>query len=291
MFKNATIFRFSKGSTHTVVELPQFVPCGPTQPKSVGFVPPRGEEGGPMLENVGGQLIVKLMIETKTVPAHAIQEALKVAVANVERERGRKPGKKETRQIKEDLHQEMLTKAFPKRVAVTGWFNINDGLLIVDSASSARIDDFCAALVASIEKLELRRITSSISPTSLMSSWLFDHEATWDFALGTACQLQSTDETKARVRYANHNLANEEIREHIRTGKNATHLNLSWKDRISFTLTESGALTGIELLDDVITEGRDDQNAFDADVAIFTGEMKGLIKDLFGALDIERVPA
>ena len=46
-----------------------FIECGATQERSIGFVPPRGEEHGAMVESVGGQWIARFKTETKAIPA------------------------------------------------------------------------------------------------------------------------------------------------------------------------------------------------------------------------------
>jgi len=43
----------------------KFVECGASQEKSIGWVEPRGEKNGPLLESVGGQWLFKLQTETK----------------------------------------------------------------------------------------------------------------------------------------------------------------------------------------------------------------------------------
>jgi recombination associated protein RdgC len=42
--------------------------CGATQEKSLGWVVPRGEAHGPLAESVGGQWILRFMVESKVLP-------------------------------------------------------------------------------------------------------------------------------------------------------------------------------------------------------------------------------
>ena len=57
-----------------------FIECGATQQKSAGWVPPRGEAHGALVESIGGQWIARLMTETKSVPGSVL--ARKVAKIN-----------------------------------------------------------------------------------------------------------------------------------------------------------------------------------------------------------------
>jgi recombination associated protein RdgC len=46
---------------------------------------------------VGGQLIAKLLIETKAVPSSVVKRKAELQAQEIEAKTGRKPGKKETR--------------------------------------------------------------------------------------------------------------------------------------------------------------------------------------------------
>ena len=59
----------------------RFVECGLTQEKSVGWTPPRGDDNGPLAESVGGQWLLRLMMESKAVPASVINRKMKERIA------------------------------------------------------------------------------------------------------------------------------------------------------------------------------------------------------------------
>lgn len=108
MFKNLTIYRIGAGWTpeltamEEALDAAKFVPCTATQEKSVGWAPPRGEEHGALVESVAGQLILKLVIETKSVPSASVKAKAQEAADHIEATTGRKPGKKETKELRED---------------------------------------------------------------------------------------------------------------------------------------------------------------------------------------------
>ena len=75
------------------------------------------------------------------------------------------------------------------------------------------------------------------------------------------------------------------------TGIDSAILALTWRDRVSFTLTEGLQLKKIAFLDGVF-EGRPQQpgdEGFDADAAIATGELAPMIDELIDALGGEQV--
>ena len=62
---------------------------------------------------------------------------------------------------------------------------------------------------------------------------------------------------------------------------------MTWNERVSFVLTDMAQVKKIKLLDvvlDGVQENGKDDDGFDADAAIVTGELSALIPDLLEAL-------
>lgn len=291
MFKSASIFKIKLPLDLPALEeglkKHQFAPCGPTQESSAGWIPPRCANGA-FVEAIGGQYIIRLMIETKSVPADVLRRKVDEQVAEIERQTGRKPGKKERREIADEVKLSLLPAAFTKQSATTAWIDPKAGLLAIDTASSSRADKFLTEVVGIAKGISVDGLAPATSPVKLMSGWLHDGEATNGFTLGRACQLEACDETKAKISYTKHSVDLKEIRDHIKAGKVAIRLALYWDDRISFVLDQVGVLRSISF-DDAVFESRTggDEDGFDADVAILTGGLRMLLPDLFAALGID----
>ena len=294
MFKNviayrATALAIDALGANEALESAQFVPCGASQEKSIGWVPPRGDEHGPLLEVVAGQWIMRLMIETRTLPGSVIDKKAKERVAHIEATTGRTPSKKETREIKDDIKLELMPMAFSKESSVWVWIDPAANLLVIDAASQGRADEVVTMLVKCIPGLALRLIETKISPAAAMSEWLTDDEpynGERTFEVGRECELKASDESKAVVKYGRHPLDIEEVAQHIRNGKLPTKLAMTWDSRVSFMLTEGLQVKKLEFLDVVFTdqEGNGHNDSFDADVTIATSELSRLLPDLLDAL-------
>lgn len=105
-------------------------------------------------------------------------------------------------------------------------------------------------------------------------------------------ELRSAGEDKATVRYISQTLDLDDSRRHIAAGKQCTKLALTWSDRISFVLTESLAIKRVTALD-VIKENtdskmQDDEERFDSDFLLMTGELNRMLGDLVAALGGEQ---
>ena len=291
MFKNVIMYRIGPEWSASVAQIEdsldsaRFVPCGASQEKSIGWVEPRGEAHGPLVESVGGQLILKLMIETRALPGSVIKRKAEERLAHIEATTGRKPGKKETREIKDDIKLELLPLAFSKESSVAVWIDPEASLLVIDAGSQARADEVVTMLVKSLAGLAVALIDTKVSPTTAMSEWLITQEPPAAFTVDRECELKAADESKAVVRYTRHPLDTDEVRQYVESGKLPTRLALTWDSRVSFVLTEGLQIKKLAFLDVVFEKtsaGKDD--GFDADTAIATGELRKLLPDLLEAL-------
>lgn len=291
MFKNVIMYRIGPGWSASVAQIEdsldsaRFVPCGASQEKAIGWIEPRGEAHGPLVESVAGQLILKLMIETRALPGSVIKRKAEERLAHIEATTGRKPGKKETREIKDDIKLELLPLAFSKESSVAVWIDPEASLLVIDAGSQARADEVVTMLVKSLAGLAVALIDTKVSPTAAMSEWLITQEPPAGFTVDRECELKAADESKAVVRYTRHPLDTDEVRQYVESGKLPTRLALTWDSRVSFVLTEGLQIKKLAFLDVVFEKtsaGKDD--GFDADTAIATGELRKLLPDLLEAL-------
>lgn len=295
MFKNLTVYRIGPDwkadarAIETALDKQRFVPCGATQQESSGWVEPRGEAHAPLVEVVDGQLILKLKFEKRLLPGSVVKERVDEIAEQIEHQTGRKPGKKQTKELKEQALLELLPMAFTKRSALMVWIAPKERLLVVDAGSQGRADEVVALLVKAIDGLAVSHLQTELSPASAMTGWLGTGEPPYNFVIDRECELKSPDEMKSVVRYARHPLDTEEVKQHITQGKVPTRVAMSWLDRVSFVLTESLQVKKLAFLD-VVLEARDaggkpsKDEAFDADAALATGELRRLIPDLVEAL-------
>ncbi|WP_087748088.1 MULTISPECIES: recombination-associated protein RdgC [unclassified Acidovorax] len=290
MFKNMIVYRIAP---QWQVELTQveealakapFLECGATQEKSLGWVPPRGDAHGPLAESVGGQWILRFMVESKVLPGSVLARRVKEKAERIEQETGRKPGKKESRELKDEAKLDLLPMAFTKQGSMWVWIDTASRLLVLDTSAQGRADEVVTLLVESLPGLSVSLINTQTSPQAAMSHWLSTQEPPVGFTVDRECELKSADEAKAVVRYARHPLDIEEVQAHIAAGKLPTKLAMTWDDRVSFMLTEGLQIKKVAFLDTVFEGTKADDGGFDTDVAIATGELVKLIPDLIEAL-------
>lgn len=277
MFKEATIYQITAGEIDLGATAMQagFTPCGPTQQISYGLVPPRAEHGE-LIEKIGSHLIMKLCIETKSVPADALARALDARVKRFVEETGISCGKKMRRELKETVMLELLPSAFPKRKMVTLWIDMPRNRLIIGSCITGAIDCALRLMTTLIKDIVLSPLRCNIGFRQYMTHELFDNQSEV-FMVGRQAELESDDVDHTKVRYTNHSLLNEDVRNHMRAGRLPTKLQLIG-DKSSFVLTESGALRKINV--SIPDGGGDIEDVFEADVVLHTSEVRSVIDSL-----------
>lgn len=293
VFKNLTIFRVISGCSlglqalEAALAAMPFVPCTASQNKALGWVPPRGHAHGVLAESVNGQWMLRFMVETRQVPASLIQRRTEEACKQIEATSGRNPGKKERRDLKEEIKAALMPQAFPRQLATWVWLDPTNHRLVLDTSSMAVADDILTALVKLLYGFVPEPLCTATSPTVAMATWLAEQDAPAGFALGKECELKSADESQAKVRYSNHPLMTEEVQAHLAQGKQPTCLALQWDGRVNFVLTDGLQLKKVAFEDSVLEQARaHGQHAdnFDGNVLMATAELGPLIGDLVMSL-------
>lgn len=300
MFKSASYYRIDPGfvlppleALEETLQSARFLPCGATQTDSSGWVAPRGRKSVALAESVGGHLILKLCTERRALPASAVKAALEERIEKYRQESGNeRVGAKLKKEFKEQIVFELLPRAFTKRSTTLLWLDPASRFLVVDSGSLSGADRIVTALVEALSKVggtpfAVKPVRTNSSAAASMSHWLATREAPVGFTVDRDCELKTPDDQKSTVRYSRHTLEIDEVPQHIAMGKVPTQLAMTWNDRVSFVLSESAQLRKLKLLDvvmDGVPDGGKDDDGFDADVAILTGELTGLLPDLLEAL-------
>jgi len=169
LFKNLFVFRLgAEGAVdltafEDALSATRFVPCGATQPRSMGWVPARGKAHGPLVESVGGQWLLKLAVEQRVLPGSVLKRRVDEMAAQIELSSGRQPGKREKRELKEQALLELLPQAFTRLSTVAVWLDPKRRLLMIDAASPARADEVVVLLVKAVDGLRVAPLQTTLS--------------------------------------------------------------------------------------------------------------------------------
>ena len=295
-FKNLQLHRFSAPWNKDADEVEAclashaFYPGTSLEMQTQGWASPR--DNGALVHRVGKQMLLTMRAEKKLLPATVVNQVTKARAAELEEQQGYKPGRKQLRELKEQITEELLPLAFSIRRDTRVWIDPERGWLAIDAASAIKADEVRTLLFKALDPLPLTSLQVNQSPVAAMTSWLADDAAPAGFTVDQEIELQASAESKATVRYVRHPLDAEELRRHIAGGKRCTRLAMTWNDRVSFVLTDALAIKRVAPLD-VVKEQidgtmSDEDERFDADFALMAGELSAMLGDLTEALGGER---
>ncbi len=298
-FKNLKVFRLSPSWQPTAEEFEdllqkQVFQSGQfsSEPLNLGWSPFFEEEGA-LVHKVGRHYLIRLVAEKKLLPASVINQFAKAKAAEIEEQQGYKVGRKQMKEIKEDVTAVLRTKAFSIYRETRVWFDLDNYWMVVDAGASNKSDEVIALLAKTLEPLPILSFMTNLSPTSCMTSWLLNETAPDNFTIDQDTELKSMTDSRISVHYANHSPEHNELSKHITSGKACTRLAMTWKDRVSFVLNEEGDIRRITPLE-VLSESRSLLNSddviehFDAEMTLMFGELNGLLSDLSTVLGGER---
>ena len=240
-----------------------------------------------LVESVGGQLIMRLTTESKVLPSSVVKRRAEEKIEQIEASTGRKVSRMEKKDIREETLLDLLPKAFTRISHTVVWIDPTERLLVIDASGQTKADEIVAVLLRSLDSLVITPIQTNVAPATQMAAWLMSHEAPGRFDVDRECELKATDDSQAVVRYSRHTLNNEEVRKHLQNNKMPTRLALTWNGRVSLVLNEEAQIKKIKFLDgvfDASDNAAPDEDRFDADVAIVTGELRKLIPEMIDAL-------
>lgn len=300
-FKNAQTYRLSPEwpitaeTLHEQLAKKPFHPCGAQDFESRGWVAPC--DGGELVHAIRENWLVCVQTEQRILPTAVIQKEADQRAAVIEQEQGFRLGRKAMKELREQVMQDLLPRAFTRFCKTYAWINVAAGWLVVDAASQRKAEDVLELLRLTLDTFPLAPLRTERSPTSAMANWLAASEAPDGFTLDQDFALESISEDRARATFKGHDLEAAHVIEHLEAGRLPIKLAMTYEDRISFTLTERGELKRIDFLDVIrdqvkADEHEDAQSIFDAEFALMTGELLRLLPAVVGAMggEIQRAP-
>ena len=292
-FRNLQIFRltpdwaYSTDALAAALQRGIFQGCGAGDRLALGWVPPRGEDGD-LVFSVERQQLIALGVEQKLLPMSVVRQYARAKLDQIAAAQGYKPGRKQTREVTDQVEAELLPRAFVKRGLTYVWIDPAKRWLLVDAPSSGRADEIMAQLKLSLGELPVTLVKTQIAPATAMTQWLAAGAAPGSFTIDRDCELQAAAEERPAVRYVRHNLDSDEVRNHIASGKTATRLALTWNDRVSFVLTEQLQVKKLAFLDilkeDAERRGENAEDLFAANFTLMCGELAQLLAQLLEVL-------
>lgn len=291
-FKNAQIFKLPTPWNIDLAAFEEhlarkpFARCPSNQQQSSGWLSPRGD--GALVYALNRQWLIALCTEQRLLPSSVVNDEVKERAEALESQQGYAPGRKQLRELKDRVAEELLPKAFTRRRTTFAWIDPLAGWLVIDASTPGKAEDLIEQLRHCLDDFPLKMLHTTLSPTAAMTDWLAGGDAPASFTIDRDCELKAVGEEKSAIRYVRHTLEGDETKAHLAAGKLPTRLALTWDDRISFILTDKLEIKRLAFLDilkeqaETSAERADEQ--FDADFTLMTGELARFLPSLVEAL-------
>jgi len=291
-FKNLALYRLPADWNVSAAELEEKLgqrtlqPCSPLEMLSRGWVAPSGT--GRLLHTVNQQHLIVLGVEQKLLPASIIRQETAVRAAVLADSQGFPVGRRQMRELKMRVTEELRARALNKRRTTRAWIDPVNGWFVVDAGSAGKAEELVEVLRDTLGTFAVQFVETQRTPHTSMAAWLTHGDAPGAFGIEQDLELQTADPNKATVRYVRHPLDGKEIKGHLAAGKYPTRLGLTWNGRLSFVLTEKLLIKRVEFLEmtkDTPDGGEVDQDEqFDIDFTVMAGELAKMLDDLVQAL-------
>jgi recombination associated protein RdgC len=290
-FRNLTLFRFSEKSARGLKALENKLDghrlrdVGPQELSNAGFISPYGINEDPLVHRTGQFALVTLGRNDKLLPGVVVNQELSARLQKIEAKSGKKPGSKERKRLKDEVMTDLLPRAFTRRATVPAYFSLQNGWLVIDSASRKIAEETVTQLRQALGTFPAVPMAAENGPRGLMTDWLIRGKLPAGLALADECELRDPVESGAVVRCRRQDLETDEVREHLKSGKQVFQLGLTFEDRLSFVLGEELTVRKLRFLD-VVQEELEDVSAesavaeLDARFALMTLELERLFEKL-----------
>jgi recombination associated protein RdgC len=293
-FRNLQLYSIADSWTPAAADLEAamakhpLLPCGAAAMQSQGWVAP-SPDGAQLVFNQGRQLMVALGLEQRLLPASVINQTAKDRAAELERQQGFPLGRKQMRDLKDRVADELRPRAFVRRRTVRAWIDLDKHRFIVDATASKLAEDLATVLRADFGDFPITPLDTAQPASAAMTRWLASQRAPGNFVLQDDCELVADNAEKSVVRYVRHGLDGPELKTLIGGGKTATRLGLLWRERVALVMTDKLALKRVKHLamntdEEAGSVKKNDADAFDADFMLMTGELGTLLDEVIVAL-------
>jgi len=260
-------------------------PCGPSESRTVGFVNPCNTPTHSLLHNVSGIHVICLETEDRLLPGSVVEEEVRERAIELEQTQGHALGRKQRREVKERVIEELLPKAFTQKKRTLAFFT--DRYFIVDTSSAARAGTMIECLRLALDDVPLTPIRTQNSMIGALAEWLTGNTPE-TLTVDDFAELEMPDSNKPAITYKRTRLDVDDMGKRLASGYQPRRVGITYDDRLSCKVDECLHLKQVAFLD--LLRASNESNAenvdeqFDADVTLYVGQVVRVIDFLIEQL-------
>ena len=302
-FKHLHLYRLHDGATIPATDLEAALAeqvarsPGTQEARRVGWCPPAGRAGTALLHEMQGQRLMTLLRYERLLPTSVVREELEERSADIEAQEGRKLRRQEKQELKEQIYEELLPRAFVRTQKVDVWWDTRRNLIAVNTSSRKRAEEALDLLRETLGSLKVTPLATQTLPMRAMTQWLADENSRpASLQLGDQVELKAKgDDGVLRARQVD--LDSDEIQQLLASGRQASRLAVESEGRLAYVLHDDLTLKSLRFSDaliDAANEVEDDGDALvrlEADFMLMSEALAEEIERLIEWLGGEANPA
>ncbi|MEO7326499.1 MAG: recombination-associated protein RdgC [Dokdonella sp.] len=263
---------------------------GPLEVETMGFASPFGTDDPRIGHVADPYVLLKAQTHSRMLPASVVSRELDKRVKETSARESRRVGGKERKRLKEEIVSELLPRAFISTRAFSGVLDRTNGWVIVDTSSRPAAESFVSLMRETLGRFPAAPPAPEESPRALMTDWLIKGTLPNGFVLGDEVELRDPAEAGAIWRGRRQDLESDEVKEHLKAGKQVFQLGLEFAERLSFVLSEDLSIRKLRMHDvvlDALSESASESSDAEliAQFGLMSLEINALLKaltDIFG---------
>lgn len=271
MFRNAIFYRIGDVPRDVAFQLGQhpLQPCGDLERVSHGWLW-AGPYGSSCVMKVGHQLLLWFGSYQRLLPNSVVNQELAQRAVKIALDQGFAVGRKQRSELKRQVIDELLPKAFSTRSVTQALIDPEAGFIAIDTASQARAE-LLLDYLARATGIEASYVAPEYPTAGVLTEWLNDAPAD-GFTIDDTLELHAGKEV---IRYSA-----SPLNELPAENKVVAKLGLTWRDQLSFVLTDKMALRRVRLVNPSEHGADSAEEQFLGDIIVFGASLRGLYEDL-----------
>lgn len=245
-----------------------------------GFAVPQ-PFGDELVFSANKTLGISLKREERVLPGAVIKTVLDEKIAKIEAEEARKVGRKERQELKEQITDELLPRAFTRASRTDAV--LADGYLLINQTGN-KAETLLSHLREALGGLRAQPTVTRRSASELMTQWLLRGEADGQFELDDYVALVGAGDMAPEVRIKREDVTAKEVVQHVKCGKRVVELGLVWRESVVLVLTQDLTFKRIGYLDhlreDTQSQGDSSADVVAASQIIMTHALTSMLDEL-----------
>lgn len=260
-FKNASFYKLGENRKFTIDELRTaleqntFVECLATQTFNSGFVSPIEGDDRLVIQIKPNVFAICLKRQEKIIPSSSVKESVDKKIKELQQD-NIQIDKKLKSEIKDNVCVELATRALSKIEKTVAYFDLENGWLVVDTASSKKAEHLLSKLWLALKCKEGEIFTATALCKALVAGFNqlefeINHremESNFrdSFSIDTKFIVKNEDGKK--ISYSDSELDYQRIREYL-FGMNLIELGLKFDNRMAFVLDRNFIIKRLNFLE------------------------------------------